>query len=105
MKVKEWYNNVPSQFKSKYSFVIIFFLVWMTFFDMARFSVLSEKSSQRDELLEKKERLEKQIEDNYIMLENLNDSVYLDHFARDKYMMKRKDEDLFVIIDSTSVDQ
>ncbi len=105
MKIKEWYDKIPNQFKSKYTLVALFFLIWMTFFDMARFSVLGKKTSEKERLRDIRDSLQSQIDKNYQTLELLEDSTYLDNFARDKYMMKREDEDLFVIVDSTKVEE
>lgn len=104
MKIKEYIDRIPPQFRNRYVLVIVFFLIWMTFFDLSRFPRLYEKSKEREMLLEEKSDLEYKIKENYEILEKLEDSTYLDRFAREKYMMKKSNEDLFVIVDSTSVE-
>lgn len=104
MKIREYLDKIPPQFRNRYVLVTVFFLIWMTFFDLSRFPRLYEKSVEREILLEEKADLEEKIEQNYKTLELLEDSTYLDKFAREKYLMKKKNEDLFVIVDSTKVE-
>lgn len=104
MNWKEWTSKIPKQLRNRYAIVVIVFLVWMTFFDIARFPVLAERGQEKKELLEQKEELELKIKENYRTLELLEDSAYLDKFAREQYLMKKPNEDLFVIIDSTKVE-
>lgn len=104
MKIKEYIDKIPTQFRNRYVLVSVFFLIWMTFFDLSRFPRLYQKSAEREELLEEKADLEQKIKDNYNTLELLEDSTYLDKFAREKYLMKKANEDLFVIVDSTKVE-
>lgn len=104
MKIREYLDKIPPQFRNRYVLVTVFFLIWMTFFDLSRFPRLYEKSVEREILLEEKSDLEEKIEQNYKTLELLEDSTYLDKFAREKYLMKKKNEDLFVIVDSTKVE-
>lgn len=104
MKIREYLDKIPPQFRNRYVLVTVFFLIWMTFFDLSRFPRLYKKSVERETLLEEKADLEEKIEQNYKTLELLEDSTYLDKFAREKYLMKKKNEDLFVIVDSTKVE-
>ena len=104
MKIKEYIDKIPPQFRNRYVLVTVFFFIWMTFFDLSRFPRLWEKSAERESLLEETADLEQKIKDNYQTLELLEDSIYLDKFAREKYMMKKAKEDLFVIVDSTRVE-
>jgi cell division protein FtsB len=83
--------------KNKYLIVSVLFLVWVFFF--AQYDLISQKN-QRDELntMEQKiEYLEKEV--NILQQEkNLlkNDSVTLEKYAREKYYMKKNNEDVFV---------
>lgn len=104
-KVVSWYQNLPEFVKNRYVLAMIAFVIWMTFFDMARFPVLYEKAKEKETLLEEKEEYSEKIRENYRLLEQLNDSVFLEQYAREKYLMKKADEDLFVIVDSTKVDE
>ena len=104
MKIKEYIDKIPPQFRNRYVLVTVFFFIWMTFFGLSRFPRLWRKSAERELLLEEKADLDQKIKDNYKKLELLQDSTYLYKFAREKYMMKKAKEDLFVIVDSTRVE-
>lgn len=75
------------------------FLVWLTFFDRNNFiaqlrlgRILSEKRAQ-------KEYYQAEITRDSTSLEELmTDTLSLEKFAREKYLMKRDDEDIFLIV-------
>jgi cell division protein FtsB len=79
--------------------VIVAFLVWLTFFDRNNFiaqlrlgRILSEKRAQ-------KEYYQAEITRDSTSLEELmTDTLSLEKFAREKYLMKRDDEDIFLIV-------
>ena len=83
--------------KNKYLIVTAIFLVWVFFF--AQYDLVSQKN-QKDELkaMEQKiEYLEKEVsalqqEKNLLK----NDSMTLEKYAREKYYMKKNNEDVFV---------
>jgi cell division protein FtsB len=83
--------------KNKYLIVTAIFLVWVFFF--AQYDLMSQKN-QKDELkaMEQKiEYLEKEVtalqqEKNLLK----NDSITLEKYAREKYYMKKNNEDVFV---------
>lgn len=104
-KAYHYYQNLPSYLKNRYFLAVVFFIIWMTFFDMARFPVLYEKAKERKALIEEQENYQQKINENYQLLESLKDSAFLEKYAREHYMMKKPDEDLFVIIDSTKVEE
>jgi cell division protein FtsB len=82
---------------NKYLIVTAIFLVWVFFF--AQYDLMSQKN-QKDELkaMEQKiEYLEKEVtalqeEKNLLK----NDSITLEKYAREKYYMKKNNEDVFV---------
>jgi cell division protein FtsB len=93
------WQKIPPVFKNKYVIVIVAFLVWLTFFDRNNFiaqlrlgRILSEKRAQ-------KEYYQAEITRDSTSLEELmTDTLSLEKFAREKYLMKRDDEDIFLIV-------
>lgn len=89
--------KIISILKNKYLIVTVIFLVWVFFF--AQYDLVSQQN-QKDELkaMEQKiEYLEKEV--NALQEEkNLlkNDSTTLEKYAREKYYMKKNNEDVFV---------
>jgi hypothetical protein len=89
-------------FKYRYILLFAFFGLWMLFFDsnnvFYRFSIASEVS----ELEESRDIYKKQIADlNRQRTELFGNQINLEKFAREKYMMKKDNEDLVVVIQDT----
>ncbi len=79
---------------------LFIFLVWLAFFDRNN---LVEKMQLRGKITTlKKEKTYYQTkieEDNRKMQELLSNKENLEKFAREQYLMKNKNEDIFVIVD------
>lgn len=90
---------IPSWLKNKYLLCLLGFVVWMLFFDDRDLYVTCIK--QRDELSElrkSKQYYEQQIADTKKELDQLKvNAGTIEKYAREKYRMKRDNEDLFVI--------
>lgn len=92
-------HRVPASFRSRYALVIYVFLSWMLFFDafnaVERWQLFSDLQSARQQY--------RYYEAEIAVIRNDLDELFtdassLEKFAREKYFMKRPDEDLFVII-------
>jgi hypothetical protein len=84
--------------KDKYVLATIVFLVWLTFFDRNDFFVQHEYRSKLSELETEKQYYIAEIQKNRQALTSLLASKEnLEKFAREKYLMKRDNEDIFVI--------
>ena len=86
-------------FMNKYTITSLIFLVWLTFFDRNN---LVEKMQLRSKIATlKKEKAyyqDKIEEDNRKIKELLSSKENLEKFAREQYLMKRPNEDIFVIV-------
>lgn len=85
--------------KNKFILTGLAFFIWMLFFDensipdqVHRYSVLSEKEAQEEYLIQQIDSLEKD------KAQLLSDKASQEKFAREKYLMKRDDEELFLIV-------
>jgi|SRR3984885_1387986 cell division protein DivIC len=91
--------RVPSWLKNKYLLTGAGFLVWILFFDSR--DLITSHFRERAELvrLEKsKKYYEQQIAATRQQLQQLKTNpALLEKYAREKYLMKRDNEDLFVI--------
>ncbi|WP_106133060.1 FtsB family cell division protein [Mongoliibacter ruber] len=86
--------------KNFYFIFTLFFVLWMVFIDsndiFTQFKLRSkvkDLEKQREFYLERKEKIKADREElmsNYELLEK---------FARERYMMKRKTEDLYVVVE------
>ena len=86
-------------FKNKYMLTLLFFVVWILFFDqnnlIDRFKSI-EKIRQQEK--EKVYYLRKIEEDKRKLNELRTDRDNLEKFAREQYYMKKDDEDIFVVV-------
>ena len=85
--------------KNFYFLSIAFFLFWMIFIDsnnlvnQVRLSrKLSQLEDQKEFYIERKEKIQAERE------ELMSNPELLEKFAREKYLMKKKTEDLYVIV-------
>jgi cell division protein FtsB len=86
--------------KNFYFVFTLFFVVWMVFIDsndiLTQYklsSKLKELERQKEFYLEKKEIIKADRE------ELMSNNELLEKFARERYLMKRKTEDLYVVIE------
>lgn len=97
-KQRIFFSFIKRVLLNKYSFVLVLFFVYLVFFDdhnlIKRFRTQQEIKQLE---LEYQYYLD-EIEDNKAKIYQLNnDSVYLEKFAREKYYMKKDNEDVFIL--------
>ena len=80
-----------------YVAITIVFLIWMIFFDVNSFLSHYQLNSEINELKEQKKNLEIEIEKDKKLIEYLKDMDNYEAFAREKYYMKKKDEEIYII--------
>ena len=91
--------RIPAAFKNKYIIAIFVFIVWLTFFDKNDFITRYTYHRQLNELNADKEYYLTEIERNkHDLYELMSDSAQLEKFAREKYLMKKDNEEIFVIV-------
>lgn len=94
-------SRIPTVLKNKYILSILVFAVWMVFFDdrdiiTTHFRYKRELSN----LENSKEYYEARIAETRIELDKLqSDPVLLEKYAREKYRMKRDNEDLYIVVE------
>ncbi len=92
-------NRIPSFLKNKYAITAFVFLIWISFFDQNRLLTQLQYHIELDELEDEAEFYKQELE---IIQADLNDletnPQTLEKFAREKYLMKKDDEELFVIV-------
>ena len=96
-------KKTVSFFINKFFILTVAFIVWLLFFDSNN---IMNRLRYRDKLKElKKEKhfyLDEIRHDSILTRKLLNDSLELEKFAREKYMMKKDKEDIFMVLDSTA---
>ena len=89
--------------KNKYVIITIIFLVWLIIFDQNNLISQIKLSQKFNELKQNKKYYKEQIVNDTIELNNLlTKPENLEKFARENYLMKRSNEDIFIIIKDDS---
>tara|TARA_R110002050_G_scaffold109799_1_gene221406 strand:- start:136882 stop:137187 length:306 start_codon:yes stop_codon:yes gene_type:complete len=96
--IKAYRDKVPNWLKNRYSLTLIAFSVWMLFFDTNDAFMLFKLKNELHTIQTEKEYFQERIKETRADLDNLlNDNEKLEKFAREKYLMKNDNEDIFVI--------
>jgi cell division protein FtsB len=91
---------------NKYFITLVAFSVWLLFFDSNSIPNRMRLQKKLNDLnQEKKFYLDEIRKDSTLTRQLLNDTAALEKFAREKYRMKKDNEDLFLIIDTAKQDQ
>jgi cell division protein FtsB len=97
--MKAYLLNIVKRYKIQLG-LLLFFLVWMLFFDEYNWLRIRNDSQKLENLKEEKLYLKEKIEKDRQQLHTLqNDSEALERFAREEYMLKKDNEEVFIIIE------
>jgi len=98
------FSHIPSWLKNKYLLAGCFFIVWMFFFDPKDWGLAVDKSLKLKELQKSEEHLTKTIKETKEELDQLKTNAQtIEKYAREKYLMKKENEDLFIIAASANI--
>lgn len=98
--LKQYWNRVPNWLKNRYILTTLGFLLWMLVIDQNDFISQWKLNRQLDDLEDRRVYYEQEIEETRDRLEELlGDDNKLEKFAREKYLMKKDDEVIFVIVE------
>jgi len=87
---------------NKYFLTSVAFLVWLFFFDSNNILLRMRLKDQLNELYREKQFYLDEIHKDSILTQKLlNDTAELERFAREKYLMKKEGEDVFLVTDTT----
>lgn len=88
--------------KNKFFLTILFLLLWLSFFDRYDFYTQYQTVQELKQLKKDKEYFQTEIEKNNEMILGLiSDPKKLEKFGRETYLMKKDNEDVFIIIDKS----
>jgi cell division protein FtsB len=94
------WKRVPKAFRSFYFIAGLIFLIWMLFLDtndlISRYRLSSKLHSLENEREYYSEKIQEVERDRDELLGN---KELLEKFAREKYLMKKESEDVFVVIE------
>ncbi len=99
-QIKKYWLIVFPILKNKFVLTILLFVIWISFFDQNSLIERKDAMQKKSQLeADKSFFLERIEEDKARMNELLSDDKNLEKFAREKYLMKKKNEDIFIIIE------
>ncbi len=104
MKLSELKKNKWIRFLSnKYVLILVLFIIWMIFFDANSYLIHHELDSDIKALEDNTEFYKKEIEQDKGFIEKMKDSNEIEKFAREKYYLKRDNEDIYIIEHQDSI--
>jgi cell division protein FtsB len=93
-------NHIPAWLKNKYLIAFASFVVIMLFMDKNDLFTTMARNKELRELKESRIYYSNEIQELTTVRDNLmRDPKTIEKYAREKYLMKRDNEDLFVIQD------
>jgi len=102
--VRSWKEFYHSRYglllRNKFVFTTLLFLVWMLIFDQNNLNERRKNNRDYIQLMKEREYFQHKIEENRRRIQELktnNDN--LEKFAREQYLMKKDNEDIFIIVD------
>ena len=90
-------NKYFKFFTNFYIVVSLFFIIWMLFIDTNSYLFHNTLNSEIDQLIIKKEKLKEEILNDQKLINDLKDPDNYEAFAREKFFMKKKDEEIYII--------
>jgi hypothetical protein len=89
-------------FINKYLLTTVAFFVWLVFFDSNNvLTNLRTRDKLNDLKKDKKFYIDEVRKDSMLVQKLLYDTLELEKYAREKYLMKKDNEDVYLVIDTT----
>ena len=95
-------NKVVKILTNLYVIIFIPFLIWMLFFDENSYLIHRKFDNEVQDLERTISFYKKKIAEDKATIEKLQDSLQLEQFAREKYLMKKDNEEIYLIDFNTS---
>ena len=90
-------NQVFKIITNIFVLILIPFLIWMLFFDENSYLVHRKFTKEINNLENTITFYESKISEDEATIKKLQDSLQLERFAREKYLMKKENEDIYII--------
>lgn len=99
IKQKKWVRVLGN----KYVIILLLFLAWMVFFDTNSYFIHEELNDDINGLEQTKEFYREEIVNDKRFIEKMKDSDEVERYAREKYYLKRENEDIYIIENEDSI--
>ena len=90
-------NKYFKFFTNLYVLISILFLFWILFMDANSYIFQKELNREIEDLKSQKEKLKIEIEIDKKLINDLNNIDNYEAFAREKFFMKRENEEIYII--------
>lgn len=98
MTFKQFKNKPVVRFLSnRYVIILFIFIVWMVFFDENSYFIHRDLNKEIDQIEGATDYYQREISKDKKEIGDLQNPDSLEKFAREKYHMKKKDEDIYLI--------
>lgn len=84
-------------YSKAYVLIGLLFVIWILFLDSHAWLVHLELNEEIDQLNQQKSKLQKEIKQDKLAIEQLQNIDSLEKYARENYGHKREDETVFII--------
>ena len=100
-RIKNLYQKLPAPLRNKYLITLVVFLVWIFFIDTFDIITQIRMNNEFKQLKEQQEFYKAEIEKDSTKVYNLNNNPEeQERFARERFLMKKDNEDVFIIRDN-----
>jgi len=97
------FSPILTLFRNKYILASVSFIVWISFFDRNDLFTQYDRKKELQKLEKSKEYYVTEINSTKKELNDLNNNpVVLEKLAREKFFLKRSNEEIFIVEDSTA---
>lgn len=93
IKKNKWIQIISN----KYLIIILIFTIWMVFFDTNSYLIQDELNTSIETLEKNKEIYSTEIKKDKEFIEKMKDSNEIEKYAREKYYLKKENEEIFLI--------
>ena len=79
--------------------ICVLFAIWMLFCDRNSVIRRFQLKKEQNKLIETKQLYQKKIKETQKEIDALNDDEYIERIAREKHLMKKDNEDIYMVTD------
>ena len=90
-------NKILVYFRNIYAIIGLIFFIWMVFLDTNSLVNFIGLKKKLDRLENEKTKLEIEILKDKELIKKLNDSIEIEKYGREKYFLKKENEDVYII--------
>ena len=93
LRKKKWFKTMSN----RYLLIGVLFIVWMLIFDTNSYLIQRELNKELKSLDKNTEFYSNEIKKDLEFIEGMNDLKKIEKYAREKYFLKKENEEIFLI--------